>query len=1508
MTFVSYAQNFEDVLLWRALRDVPHGFYVDVGAAHPDIDSVTRAFYDRGWSGINIEPTPEYSLRLAAARPRDVNLRLVLGERAGRTRMFVVDGTGLSTTEPSSVAPLRAAGMDVQSADVAVDTLANVCRAHAADTIHFLKIDVEGAEKAVLSGADFTVFRPWIVVIEATAPMTTAETHGEWEFILLDADYRFVWFDGLNRFYIAAEMYERLNHAFGTPPNVFDDFIRAADSEWARRIHEAETRASLFRERLLPAELRVTQLLERAVAAEGRADFESLAAAHARLRCDDATRDVAQLREALKREAAGREAAEANSALQANRAAQEAARSAVSDRQTLEAVAAFEAIRNSTSWRITAPMRRLRSRANSGGPVLKQEPVPIEVPRPPCASAISAPVGRALIAPSAHSAYRTAVHQFHSGAATGDAITNSMLLTRARLRALGYQSDIFVTYRDEALAHELRLTEELPQHEHYVLILRHSLGFDRFENVVALPAPKVLLYHNITPSDLLQGDEFLQRYSILGRQQLEALRGVVCASLADSEYNAVELRALGFSPVQVCQLLFDVDSLLARAASTAAVNDNDFFTVLFVGRVVRSKGQADLLDAFAAFRNRYGKPCRLVLVGRHGGSGDAYAQAIEARLKAYALSDDVTLTGAVSDDELHSWYKRADLYLSLSQHEGFGVPLVEAMAHHLPVLALATGAVPYTLGFGSGLLLDNTTGAVVDRLLELAQDKERRVALARSQYSGLQRFRWKDNEPPLLQALAIAGAAPPRKEETRAALGAGMRITIAGHVNGSYSLAGINRSISSALEAERPGMNRLVAVEGEPTEDLSGVPEAEVAAISELAARPVPLTGPHVVISQHYPVYVFRDPCDLALAYFFWEESVVPPETIACLNEGFGGVLAPSNFVAKALVDSGLSVPVRVVGFSPDLGAFRDLAEKRATGKTDTFTFLHISSGFPRKGVDILLEAFRRTFRRTDPVRLIIKVFPNPHNDVEDRIRALQAEDGDAPRIVLIDRDIDEHEMLDLYRDSDVMVLPTRGEGFNLPAAEAMAAGLHLIVTGFGGHTDFCCGSVRYVNYRFASSGSHLAVPGSLWVEPDVEDLSRALWSALRQRGTAVPLATLPSRREFAHAVVEAATDLLTLPRLQRPLRIGWVSSWGVRCGIAEYSRHIIAALGASIGQAEITIFCDDRTPTGATAESGVTVVPCWPLGLVDGARPLLYAAAISDPDVLVIQHQPGLISWPSLREMISAAAMAARLVVLVLHTTQRILDIEEEEQKHLIEAFKRVTRVVVHTVDDLNRLKVLGLVDNTTMMPQGIIDVNYAPASVRRDHRSLLVGCYGFFLPDKGIPQLIKAVASLRPHKDIRLRLVNAEYGSPESRSEIARCRALAEQVGLKDYVEWRTEFAEDRDSLRQLAECDLVVLPYQHSKEGSSAALRMAVASGAPVAVTPLRLFDEAERAVYRFNGTESADILTGLQYVLDRPQVLQALREEAEKWQQPRRWPCIGARFGGMLRGLYSAGRSM
>lgn len=231
MSFVSYAQNFEDVMLWRALGHVANGFYVDVGANDPDRDSVTRAFYERGWCGINIEPVPEWHERLRRARPRDINLRLALGVGAGEITLYEVAGTGLSTVHKVFAEQhVRERGYEIRELRVEVDTLAAVCARHRTGPIHFLKIDVEGAEKSVIEGADFDLVRPWIVLVESTLPNTQKELHAEWEPLLLGGGYEFVYFDGLNRYYVARE-HPELKPAFRSPPNVFDEFVRWEQQE-----------------------------------------------------------------------------------------------------------------------------------------------------------------------------------------------------------------------------------------------------------------------------------------------------------------------------------------------------------------------------------------------------------------------------------------------------------------------------------------------------------------------------------------------------------------------------------------------------------------------------------------------------------------------------------------------------------------------------------------------------------------------------------------------------------------------------------------------------------------------------------------------------------------------------------------------------------------------------------------------------------------------------------------------------------------------------------------------------------------------------------------------------------------------------------------------------------------------------------------------------------------------------------------------------------------------------
>lgn len=230
----SYAQNFEDVILWRALKDIEKGFYIDVGAHDPVSGSVTKLFYDKGWSGINIEPVDCVYLRLSEQRERDTNIRACAGSYDGEVVLYDVKPSGLATLDREIAQEYKEKGNDVNEVVVPVFRLDSLM--HQPDQeVHFLKVDVEGAEKDVLLGISFDVLRPWIVVVESTYPNSTTPSHKGWESILVGAGYCFVYFDGLNRFYVAKErMYlaERLN----TPPNYFDHFSLDESSFFCRDI------------------------------------------------------------------------------------------------------------------------------------------------------------------------------------------------------------------------------------------------------------------------------------------------------------------------------------------------------------------------------------------------------------------------------------------------------------------------------------------------------------------------------------------------------------------------------------------------------------------------------------------------------------------------------------------------------------------------------------------------------------------------------------------------------------------------------------------------------------------------------------------------------------------------------------------------------------------------------------------------------------------------------------------------------------------------------------------------------------------------------------------------------------------------------------------------------------------------------------------------------------------------------------------------------------------------
>ncbi len=226
---LSYAQNMEDVHLQAIFEGRGDGFYIDVGGGHPVADNVSFKACLAGWRGVVVEPQEALHRAYAGVRPRDVALRCLVGRAAGDAEFHMVDRLhGFSTTVRANAEGAAGFGAGFSTARLPMTTLARLCEAHAPPVIDWLKIDVEGAEADVIAGNDWARFRPRLVLVEAVAPGTMEPSHDAWEPMLLGAGYAFVFFDGLNRFYLAneaAELRPRIPAAYrdwGTVRHLYD--------------------------------------------------------------------------------------------------------------------------------------------------------------------------------------------------------------------------------------------------------------------------------------------------------------------------------------------------------------------------------------------------------------------------------------------------------------------------------------------------------------------------------------------------------------------------------------------------------------------------------------------------------------------------------------------------------------------------------------------------------------------------------------------------------------------------------------------------------------------------------------------------------------------------------------------------------------------------------------------------------------------------------------------------------------------------------------------------------------------------------------------------------------------------------------------------------------------------------------------------------------------------------------------------------------------------------------
>lgn len=298
------------------------------------------------------------------------------------------------------------------------------------------------------------------------------------------------------------------------------------------------------------------------------------------------------------------------------------------------------------------------------------------------------------------------VHQWVPAAHKGDAIGDSARAVRGILRDLGHESELFALTIDDDLRNDVRPFADREARSGDVTILHYALPSEMTSALRTLDGGRVVQYHNITPAEFFapfSADLF--RLAHLGRQDLATLVGHVDLALGDSEYNRQELEQLGFAPTGVFPIAVDLTRLTEAVSSRSLerVLGDGLTNFLFVGRIAPNKKIEDHIRLGEFYKRYIDTEYRFIFVGRTDVVPEYYAT-IRALIVEYQMpADRFLFTGPVSNADLATFYRAASAYISLSEHEGFCVPLVEAMAMDVPVLAYDAGAVGETLG-GAGVL------------------------------------------------------------------------------------------------------------------------------------------------------------------------------------------------------------------------------------------------------------------------------------------------------------------------------------------------------------------------------------------------------------------------------------------------------------------------------------------------------------------------------------------------------------------------------------------------------------------------------------------------------------------------------------------------------------------------------------------------------------------------------------------------------------------------------------
>ena len=477
------------------------------------------------------------------------------------------------------------------------------------------------------------------------------------------------------------------------------------------------------------------------------------------------------------------------------------------------------------------------------------------------------------------------------------------------------------------------------------------------------------------------------------------------------------------------------------------------YTIVCIADFTLYECQHQLIDVMYAIKQQNIDDILLILAGKP--LDQKYVDFLHAHVALMQLQEEVLILCDTSSSLEDALYRRADLYISLSQTNSSDGQTHRAIFSSIPTLFYAQASFPF-----------KAPTRIAQEIIHLLQDAPKRTLLAHRQHQNLHL---------LLPDIRLDGPC-----------------------ESSYSLALVNRELGRAcLHLGKKTVFFATEGGGDYPAHKELLQGDEI--LSYLADSP---PNAHLVTRNLYPPRVSSmGGIVKILGPYGWEESLFPAEYVRHFNRRLSGLACMSSYVEGVMRANGVKVPLCVTGIGVDHILQHDFEPLPLT-LPEGLKLLHISSCFPRKGVDILIKVLERI---PLPLTLIVKTFPNPHNNLKEELLALQWNQTQPhfftktdKTILIIEEEFTTGEIKSLYKACDILVAPSRGEGFGLPMAEAMLLELPVVTTGYGGQTDFCTQETAWlIDYTLEQAKTHISTPNSIWAQPSEDDLLHQIMTIL---------------------------------------------------------------------------------------------------------------------------------------------------------------------------------------------------------------------------------------------------------------------------------------------------------------------------------------------------------------------------------------------------------------------------